>query len=630
MWLTTPVELDASGIFRRLFDAHPHPAWVIADRERRVVAVNPSALEVYGVVPTPAVPLFLGSEGPTRSSSVGPGSPDAGGAIRRYRDRHGARTWVEVAEIPLGELSGERITLVWARDVTERHLGDDRRRLLEAAVEAAGEIILVTSSWGGGGERAPVVVYANGALERVTGWSAQSLLGRSILRLVHADTDRRALDAIGQALEREASVALDVHVRHQSGAGLWMEVTLSPHRDLNGEAGYFVWTLRDVTRRRLLQEQLVHASGMDAVGRVAGSLTHDFNNLLTIIAGSTSLAQQAAAGDDARRGYLHEIEMATTRARALTGQLLAVSRSGGRNLETLDASLVLRDLVPLMQRLAGPEVLIEVQLPAQHRVICVDRAHLEQLILNLVANARDALPQGGTISVRLDVEGTNVRISVCDDGCGMDPLTLERAREPFFTTKPRGKGTGLGLSTAHLLTEQYGGRLELESVVGEGTAVAVILPAEAPAPPTAPEVAGAMGPKADATPSVLLVEDDPSIRLLLGLSLRESGCRVREGDGTEPPATLVADGPYALVISDLNLGTGTARGLLDLVRETQPQVPILCISGYNAAGGLAGVEPRPTLLPKPFNLTEFSGAVQQLLVSRHGADCAPRDAGVPS
>lgn len=621
MWLHAPGGLDSSGIFRRLFDAHPHPAWVIEGRERRVVAANPAAVAVYGVVPAVAAPLFLGREGPSRSLSTGLSVAEVGGSIRRFRDRHGARMWVEVSEVSLDD--DAHLTLVWARDVTDRHLGDDRRRLLEAAVEATSEIIIVTSSWGGRREGAPVIVYANGALERVTGWSVESLLGRSILRLVHADTDRRALDAIGDALERETSVALDVHVRHKTGAGLWTEASVSPHRDLNGEAGYFVWTLRDVTRRRLVQEQLVHASGMDAVGRIAGSLTHDFNNLLTIIAGSTSLAQQQPVSDEALSGYLREIEMATSRARALTGQLLAVSRSGGRNLQTLDPVLVLEELVPLMQRLAGPDVEIEVDLPTCGQVIRVDRAHLEQLILNLIGNARDALPQGGIIRLGVCADGDHVHIEVRDNGCGMDPLTLERAREPFFTTKPRGKGTGLGLSTAQLLADQYGGRLKLDSVLGEGTSVAVILPAETPAPPPTRRVGRYEAAPGGMTPSVLLVEDDPSIRVLLGLALRESGCCVRESDGTQTANDLVADGPYALVISDLNLGSGTARGLLNALRDAQPKVPILCISGYNPAGGLDGMKPAVTLLPKPFNLTEFSDSVRGLLAPQDEPTCGP-------
>jgi PAS domain S-box-containing protein len=484
-----------------------------------------------------------------------------------------------------------------------------RLELLEAAMDQANDMVLITSLRGLDGPD-PVVLIANRAFERVTGWTVEEIVGGTLQPLMHPDTDAAAVETIYRALANREPASFEVLVRHRDGSPLWLDASLCMHGDEEHEQRC-VWIVRDVTERRRLQDKLIDTARMDAVGRLAGSLAHDFNNLITVIASSTQLARWRLGGDDAMQGYLREIEMATGRAQALTGQLLAVSRKGGMHPQVLDAGAALRDITPLLRRLVGQGVELCLSLPAPGPLVRADRAHIEQVLLNLVANARDAMPSGGRVEISVESTDEEARIIVSDTGQGMDAATVLRATEAFFTTKPRGSGTGLGLSTVQSIAERHGGRVELTSQLHEGTTVTVILPRVSAAAAVRHREAS---PAVLEDQPVLLVEDDPSLRGLLVAGLRRAGFEVREHDGSGSVERLVEDGPYRLVISDLHLGPHLASDLLLALREVQPELPVLCISGYDPVdAGLEALTPAVDLLRKPFNLTQLAEAIERTL-----------------
>jgi anti-sigma regulatory factor (Ser/Thr protein kinase)/CheY-like chemotaxis protein len=359
-----------------------------------------------------------------------------------------------------------------------------------------------------------------------------------------------------------------------------------------------------------LEDQLLHATCLGAVGELAGHLLHDFNNLLAIAASSAQLARRETS-EPVRQDYLREIEMATDSACALAGQMLALCRTPAAAAEPIDAAAAIERILPLLRRLAGPAVTLALIAEYALPPIGVEPSHLEQMLLNLVTNARDALPDGGHVVIRVTHIGDDVSVAVRDTGHGMDARVLERAVEPYFTTKPRGRGTGLGLPAVRTVAERYHGTLQIESVRGHGTTVACLFPVTA-RPQPEPGLVTATGP---ADGPVLLVEDEPALCALLTEALRTSGLDVRATDGQDPDDVIVAAGPYRLVVSDMGLRGRTAAGLLRALRDAQPGVPILCTSGHDTAEALADLLPGVVRLRKPFNIAEFDGAVGRALTA---------------
>ncbi len=460
-------------------------------------------------------------------------------------------------------------------------------------------------------------MVVNEAFAGMLGYTREEMQRLRFLDITHpgdAAASQRAFDELLSG-ERESARFVKRYL-HRNGSEVWADVRTSLRRGPDGRPLYFVTSVNDITERRALEEQLRQSQKMDAVGQLAGGVAHDFNNLLTVIRGyaevlSTDLPAGAPEADS-----VDEILRASDRAAALTKQLLAFSRRQVLEMRVLDVRSAVDGAERMLRRLIGEGIDLVVVQPAAAAFAKADPGQIEQVLVNLALNARDAMPRGGRLSIELSSEtvreplrsafdsvpaGRYVCVTVEDTGVGMDAGTLSHLFEPFFTTKARGKGTGLGLATAFGIVKQSGGYFEVSSTPGEGSKFRFLLPevAGALARPTAPAGALPAG-----TETILLAEDEPAVRELTRRLLERRGYRVLPaGSAAEALAKADAfDGPIHLLLTDLVMPGGSGVELAGELAPKRPGTRILFMSGYShdvlAQQGLAAPEGR--LLLKPF------------------------------
>jgi signal transduction histidine kinase/ActR/RegA family two-component response regulator len=377
-----------------------------------------------------------------------------------------------------------------------------------------------------------------------------------------------------------------------------------------------VSTIEDVTDRLRLEDQLRQAQKMDAVGQLAGGVAHDFNNLLTIILNGASLLQASASPEQAE--LLGQVEAAAERAASLTAQLLAFGRKQVLRRRVVDLNELVANHVRLLRRLVGEKVQLETQLDPAGAPAEVDSNLMELLLMNLVVNARDALPQGGTILIRLESLVSDeahsralLDLSVSDNGSGIASEHLPHVFEPFFTTKSVGQGTGLGLATVYSIVEQHKGRIEVSSMAGQGTAFHVYLPrAEA----ALPALSSAPPPPASGHETLLLVEDEAPVRTMVAASLARCGYEVIEAENGD--AALALWRKHAsridLLLTDMVMpGSMSGRDLARRLRAERPELKVVYMSGYGAQE--VADEPWSVLVQKPFQLSTLAQALRARL-----------------
>jgi len=470
-----------------------------------------------------------------------------------------------------------------------------------------------------------VFTGANPAADRILGVDCRQFIGKTIEEafppLVHTEVPERYRHACisGEPWQTEQ---VDYEHGEIKGAYLVHAFRTAP--------GMMAALFLEVTERRRLEEQLLQARKMEAVGRLAGGVAHDFNNLLTVINGhSRMLLAKLDLRDPLRKG-LEEIRKAGDRAAELTQQLLALSRKQVLHPQVLDLNHIVADMEGLVRGLLGPDVELHTSLEPALGTARADPVQLQQVLLNLAVNARDAMPAGGTLTIETrNVElaegqpgapaglgpGRYVRLSVGDTGHGMDDETLRRVFEPFFTTKESGKGTGLGLATVYGIVQQSGGVIEVRSEPGQGTTFHLYLPsigapaAEVSAPEAMVDAGG--------SETILLVEDQAEVRAVATAVLAEKGYRVLEAaSGAEALAWCDRyTGPIHLLLSDLVMPVMGGRQLAERVRALRPEVKVLYASGYpdevirpEEAG-----DGSPSFLPKPFTPEQLASKVRQVL-----------------
>jgi PAS domain S-box-containing protein len=479
---------------------------------------------------------------------------------------------------------------------------DGQVGLLKAAVTASRDGVMIAEI-DPTGASGPKIVYANPAFERMTGYSAEEAVGLNPSILCQtssfgpgaasglAEEEEAAVKAVRTALRRAEPSRLELPGWRKDGSRVWVEWQLVPVTDGGGRCTHWVGVLRDTTERRAFEEQLRESHKLEAVGRLAGGIAHDFNNLLTVIRGNSEIVRENLADDPGAVELVDEVRGAAERAAGLVRQLLTFGRRQAAKPVVLDLNAVLTEMAGILRRLLGAPVTVETDLAPTPVRVRIDRGQLEQVVMNLAVNARDAMPDGGTLTIAtasVPAGGGRgptryARLVVSDSGCGMTDEVKQHVFEPFFTTKGPDKGTGLGLATAYSIVTQAGGRIGIDSAPGAGTTFRIDLPwcddvppASAFVPVTAP---GSL--QEGRGRSILLVEDEDAVRKLARMTLETAGYAVTEAPDGETALEWLAGGGYLdLLVTDLTMPGIGGRELAQQVRAVRPDIGVVFISGY--------------------------------------------------
>jgi PAS domain S-box-containing protein len=530
----------------------------------------------------------------------------------RMRAADGRTVWVRdvirVSPVPGGgaQLRGVMV------DVTARRRSEDEARRLAAIVAGTDESVVSKALDG-------TILSWNSGAERTFGWSEAEVLGRSVYDLLPPELHPQERENLARVAAGELVARFDADRPGKDGRLVAVSLTMSPIRDAAGRVCAAATIGRDVTQERKLQSQLRQAQKMEAVGRLAGGIAHDFNNLLTAIKGNAGLLLAELPGASPWREDAEEIERAAQRASDLTRQLLAFSRRQVLQPRVVDMNAVIGETHRMLRRLIEEDVRIDVRLSPQPGWVRADPGQVEQVVLNLAVNARDAMAGGGTLTIRTGVAqvppepgaawpyyvaaGDYVRLDVEDTGPGIVPEVMQHLFEPFFTTKPAGKGTGLGLSTVYGIVKQSGGYVWAENPEGRGSRFVVLLPRAADGePPSAAPARPLLGEGGGAT--VLLVEDEETVRSLTRRVLQRGGYRVLEAADASQALEVARGhaGTIDLLLTDVVMPGGGGPQVALAVTRLRPGTRVLYMSGY-PGDSIAehGLPPHVDLLPKPFS-----------------------------
>ena len=499
-----------------------------------------------------------------------------------------------------------------------------REELFRLITENAADMIAVVSV---GGER----LYNSPSYERILGYTPNEITATLGFEQVHPDDREKVQKAAAEARRTGVGQSVEYRMRHRNGNWLILESMASTIVDERGSVEKLIIVNRDITRRKQLEEQFRQVQKMEAVGRLSGGVAHDFNNLLGVIIGYGEVIQEGLATTHPLRGSVDEILKAGHRAASLTRQLLAFSRQQVLDPRVLDLNVVVKDMEKMLKRLIGEDVELKTDLHPTLAGIKADESQIEQVILNLVINARDAMPDGGKLTLAtsdfyMDENfvrrypfpvnvGNYILLKVSDSGIGMDPSTKARIFEPFFTTKEKGKGTGLGLSMVYGIVKQSNGYIDVSSEVGIGTSFEIYLPKvdDAIDAATTTVISGSLR----GSETILLVEDDPSLRVLAVHMLQSFGYNVLEANsGTEAlEICRQHEGHIQLLLTDVVMPGMSGRVLAEQLLPQRPQLKVVYMSGYTGQTvGAHGVLAEGSyFLPKPFTREALARKIREVL-----------------
>ncbi len=627
---------EALALFRTLLDHATDAIEVIDPATGRFLDVNDTACRTHGFTREEFLSLTVGDI-ECKLDFTEPGLWQKNvEQIKRFgsrimegehRRKDGSRFPVEINANYVSETRDYVVAIV--RDITKRKHTEEALRESEyrfrQVTETIDEVFWLTDV------SKSQMIYVSPAYEKIWGRSRESLHAspKSWLDAIHPEDRER----VNTALELQSTGGYDIEYRivRPDGAVRSIHDRAFPIKDANSQVYRIAGVAEDVTTRLQLEEQFRQSQKMEAVGQLAGGIAHDFNNLLTVVQMQTSLMLDSQPSDPGVDQGLRQIMEAATRAANLTRQLLAFSRQNVKQAQALDLSGVVTGTTKLLRRVLGEHISLESRFASNLPFIHADPGMMEQVLMNLVINARDAMPNGGRLVISLDLAnvderyvaahpsartGRFVQLTVRDTGSGIAPEVLPRIFEPFFTTKEVGKGTGLGLATVFGIVQHHHGWIEIESQVGRGSTFRVFLPPleGAVQPASASPSATASG----GSETVLLVEDEPAVSAVATRALERRGYRVLKA-GSAADALRVweeSDGKVDLLLTDLIMPGGvTGQQLATRLRTKRPGLKVIYMSGYSreTINGGHQFEPGRNFLPKPYPLEELTAIVRRRL-----------------
>jgi PAS domain S-box-containing protein len=628
------VNLKRLALPSALFVGTATPGYVVETHLRRHVPVVTGYAQTEG---------FQGIPGPRWGILVRMDRSDVLAPIHAVLMKLGAAGAVVVVPL-LGFLlwTTGHLRSAWSLATEERNHAVAAEKKLHSLLELSPSGVILVSSNG-------QIRLVNRQIEKIFGYDRADLIGQSVDMLVperfqEAHVGYRVQYASAprmRSMGRETGI--DCVGRRKDGTEVPLEIGLSPV-DIEKEVGLVIASVLDITDRRRSekelresQEMLRQSQKMEAVGRLAGGVAHDFNNLLTVINGYCEILLGRLGPDDPARSELDAIKQAGERAATLTGQLLAFSRRQVLQPKVLDLNAVVANMDKMLRRVIGEDIALNVVLRPGLGRVKADPGQIEQVIMNLAVNARDAMPHGGRLTIEAaNVElnetyarrlitvtpGPHVLLAVSDTGCGMDRETQARIFEPFFTTKEKGKGTGLGLATVYGIVKQSGGSIWVYSEPGQGTTFKIYLPRveEAVATTAAPEATSARLPRG--TETILLVEDAAGVRALARAVLLACGYSVLEAPtpGTALEIGARHDGPIHLLVTDVIMPEMSGREVAESLTRARPEMKVLYVSGYtdDTIGHHGVLEPGIAFLQKPFSPEALARKVREVLEGKRG------------
>ena len=529
---------------------------------------------------------------------------------------------VEYISTPIRE-SGVLVgAVVVYKDKTERKLAEEQLLKLSQAVMQSPVSLVITDHSGN-------IEFVNPKFTQMNGYEAAEIIGQHPSRL-RAETTAEVYKSLWNTISSGYVWTGDLHNRQKNGDLHWVHATISPIRNSAGVISHYMAFMESMTERKKLEEQLRQAQKMEAVGQLAGGVAHDFNNILTVIMGFGQLLQHSLKADDPKRSHMEQILDAASRAAHLTRSLLAFSRKQVMLLQQVELNELARKHTRFLVRIIGEDITLQTDFGEVPLPVLADSGQIEQVLMNLATNARDAMPSGGKLCIRTEsvlldkefyrqhgygVPGRYARVTITDNGAGMDAETREKVFEPFFTTKEPGRGTGLGLSIVYGIVKQHGGYITIASERGVGTLFSIYLPLIA-APGKIVEKISFVVPRGGRE-TILVVEDDPTVRHLLDSVLKTFGYGVILAESGDEAIELFEANwqKIDLALLDVVMPKMNGRQVCEALRQRSPQLKVLFLTGYAAdqiqdRGILVdGID----LLLKPAQPDELAKKVREML-----------------
>ncbi len=509
------------------------------------------------------------------------------------------------------------------RELLESRMLDEAQDLQVRAFDAFLQGVTITDPNRPGNP----IVYANEGFTRLTGYSKFEAIGRNCRFLQGPETSQATIQVIRDAIRQQRPCFVEIQNYRKDGTAFWNALSIAPIFE-DGQLTHFVGVQTDITAFKQMELQLRQSQKMEAIGHLAGGVAHDFNNLLTVINGCCELIRSGSELPDDALPLVDEVHKAGERAATLTRQLLAFSRKTVLQPRVLSLNELVTDIQKMLARLIGEDVALTTALRSHQPLVRVDPGQLEQVLMNLVVNSRDAMPQGGRLAIETqdvtfdseyaarnpDVRaGRYVRLSVTDTGSGMDAKTKARIFEPFFTTKAVGKGTGLGLATVYGIVQQSGGHLTVESELGRGTTFRLFFPTVAEPARGASSIGGSVFP--GGTETILIVEDEVGVRTLASQALEAHGYRVLTAADGDEALVMCRLNEIELVLCDVVMPGMCGRELQEELVELCPDTRLIFMSGYTDDAILRhGVAQADCdFIQKPFTISGLLRKVREVL-----------------